>query len=77
VVAQPGEDEPASALLVDELGGIAQIDPATVETALDGLEPALARHCTGAAPHRGRLALLLDPQSLLSTAALEEVASAQ
>ena len=76
VVAQSDPGEPPFALLVDELGGIALVDPSDIETDLADVESEFENHVFGVAPHRGRRVLLLDPRTLLSAATLEEVAVA-
>ena len=70
LVVQPDPEEPPVALLVDELGGVALVDPATVETELGDLEHSMARHTLGLTEHRGRIALLLDHRNLVTSDAL-------
>ncbi|HEY3443277.1 MAG TPA: chemotaxis protein CheW [Paludibaculum sp.] len=70
LVVQPDAEEPPLALLVDELGGVAIVDPASVETDLSELEGMLAKHTLGLAEHRGRVVLLLDHRNLVTHEAL-------
>lgn len=70
LVVQPDADEPPLALLVDELGGVAIVDPTAVETDMSELEGSLAKHTLGLAEHRSRVVLLLDHRNLVTPEAL-------
>jgi len=70
LVVQPDAEEPPLALLVDELGGVAIVDPAAVETDMSELEGSLAKHTLGLAEHRSRVVLLLDHRNLVTPEAL-------
>jgi|GEM_PF-1251039 len=74
VVVQARGDEMPVALLVDELGGIAPVDPASVAPvyASEEVEAGLAAHALGQAEHRGRSVLLLDHRRLVTDDALLE-----
>ncbi len=76
VVTQPDPSEPPFALLVDELGGVALVDPSAIETNPDGLDAGLTRHILGAASHRGRRVLLLNPRTILAAVDQREAAVA-
>jgi purine-binding chemotaxis protein CheW len=72
VVVQARGDEMPVALLVDELGGVAPVDPASVAPIYrsDDLKAGLAGHVLGQAEHRGRSVLLLDHRRLVTDEAL-------
>ena len=70
VVVQPDPEEQPVALLVDELGGVALVDPAAIVTELADLEHSMAQHTLGMTEHRGRIVLLLDHRNLVTPAAL-------
>lgn len=70
LVVQPDLEEPPLALLVDELGGVAIVDPAAVETDMAGLQASMAKHTLGMTEHRGRVVLLLDHRNLVTPEAL-------
>lgn len=72
VVVQTGSEEMQAALLVEELGGVALVDPASVAIAGDTSDEAEAEHLLGQAEHRGRTVLLLDHRRLLTAEALIE-----
>ncbi|HNY41183.1 MAG TPA: chemotaxis protein CheW [Bryobacteraceae bacterium] len=74
VVVQAHGDEMPVALLVDELGGVAPVDPASVTPVYgsDGLRAGLAGHALGQAEHRGRSVVLLDHRRLVTDEALLE-----
>jgi chemotaxis signal transduction protein len=60
------------ALLVDELGGVAPVDPASVQPVYrsNDLRDVLTGHVLGQAEHRGRSVLLLDHRRLITDEAL-------
>ncbi len=74
VVVQAGAEEMPAALLVDELGGVALVDPASVAVPIDGADSdtTVGEHFLGQADHRGRTVLLLDHRRLLTAEALLE-----
>ena len=72
VVVQTGSEEMQAALLVEELGGVALVDPASVAITGDSPDEAAAEHLLGQAEHRGRTVLLLDHRRLLTAEALIE-----
>jgi chemotaxis signal transduction protein len=72
VVVQTGSEEMQAALLVEELGGVALVDPASVAIPGDSPDEAAAEHLLGQAQHRGRTVLLLDHRRLLTAEALME-----
>jgi purine-binding chemotaxis protein CheW len=70
LVVQSDPDEQPVALLADELGGVALVDPAGVETDMSELEHSIASHALGMTEHRGRFVLLLDHRNLVTPEAL-------
>ena len=70
VVVQPDPEEQPVALLVDELGGVALVDPGAIVTELADLEYSMAQHTLGMTEHRGRIVLLLDHRNLVTPEAL-------
>lgn len=72
VVVQAHGDGSPVALLVDELGGVAPVDPASVQPVYrsNDLRDVLTGHVLGQAEHRGRSVLLLDHRRLITDEAL-------
>lgn len=72
VVVQARGDGSPVALLVDELGGVAPVDPASVQPVYrsNDLRDVLTGHVLGQAEHRGRSVLLLDHRRLITDEAL-------
>jgi len=74
VVVQAGGEEMPAALLVEELGGVALVDPASVLIPVDDADSGATagEHFLGQADHRGRTVLLLDHRRLVTAEALLE-----